>query len=216
MIITNELLYRGCLIASISHAIMTNVYPELSYEQSWDGKNYSIQNTQGLRGTITFEKNFCVGAIRNDVSAVTDSMQRTERILKDFPATVACVAREEALQYLLVNTAGKAVPAVTSMFWSDKSMHYYSEDNFPSLQQDIVLFSRHLLPVDRAIREWQTYYDMDKDAVELVWYLLKQKKQNGSPKVVLDREKAMLIPGCQLLPECEESFRELNIYISRT
>ena len=68
MNITKTVIFKGSLIASISHAIMTNVYPEFSYEQSWDGANCFIQDSSGIRGTITFETDYCVGAIRNENS----------------------------------------------------------------------------------------------------------------------------------------------------
>ena len=64
MDITRNNLFIGSLIASITHAIMTNVYPDLSYEQSWESNHYSIQNSQGLRGTISFEQEYCWPQIR--------------------------------------------------------------------------------------------------------------------------------------------------------
>lgn len=59
-------IYKNSLTASVYYAVMTNVYPLLSYEQSWDGRNFSFQNSAGARGTITFTDAFCVGAIRNE------------------------------------------------------------------------------------------------------------------------------------------------------
>lgn len=88
MQVTKNDIYIGCLIASISHAIMTNVYPELSYEQSWDGANYSIQNSSGMRGTITFENDFCVGAIRNEMSTSIVGGEYIQECMRNFPQKV--------------------------------------------------------------------------------------------------------------------------------
>lgn len=63
MTIAADVLYKGCLTASIAHAIMTDVYPELSYEQSWDGGDHSLQDTAGMRGTLSFSDGICVGAV---------------------------------------------------------------------------------------------------------------------------------------------------------
>ena len=61
-------LWEGCILASIAHAIMVAHYPDISHEQSWDGFNYSVQDSSGTRGTITFHPNFLVGAFRNENS----------------------------------------------------------------------------------------------------------------------------------------------------
>ncbi|NQM54640.1 hypothetical protein HO404_02185 [Streptococcus suis] len=61
-------LYEGCYLASISCAVMSAKFPELSFEHSWDGTNYSVQDGFGSRGTITFQNTFCVGAFRSDNS----------------------------------------------------------------------------------------------------------------------------------------------------
>ncbi|MEK4700189.1 hypothetical protein MKX47_11380 [Solibacillus sp. FSL R7-0668] len=65
-------LWSGCILASVAHAIMVAHYPELSYEHSWDGDNYSVVDDSGGRGTITFKDNYFVGAFRNDNFPRTD------------------------------------------------------------------------------------------------------------------------------------------------
>ena len=35
-------LYEGCYLASISCAVMSAKFPELSFEHSWDGTSYSV------------------------------------------------------------------------------------------------------------------------------------------------------------------------------
>lgn len=213
MIITKQLLYKGCLIASLSHAIMTNVYPELSYEQSWDGKNYSIQDSQGLRGTITFDSDYCVAAIRNEDSSFAGNSKLVEKLLLDFPLNVVDIARAETLQYMLIDDAGIVMPSVTSMFWADDTSFHYSENNEQSLKLDLNLISSILLSEEDAINAWQEYYDMNDDAIVLVKYLLSKKESSLLGQIVLDDEMINLIPGDQLSSECIESLSELNIII---
>lgn len=38
-------LYQGCMFAAIIHAVLVGEYPELNYEHSWDGINYSMNAT---------------------------------------------------------------------------------------------------------------------------------------------------------------------------
>ena len=61
-------LYEGCYLASISCAVMSAKFPELSFEHSWDGASYSVQDGFGSRGTVTFQNDVCVCAIRSDNS----------------------------------------------------------------------------------------------------------------------------------------------------
>jgi len=59
-------LWEGCILVTIAHAISSACYPEFLYEHSWDGINYSVQDSARARGTITFHEDYCVGAFRDD------------------------------------------------------------------------------------------------------------------------------------------------------
>jgi hypothetical protein len=117
-------IFRGCLISSIMHTIKVNEYPELSYEQSWDGDNFSMQNSAGLRGTISFCPDFCIGAIRNDDDVNLDVKCDIQLKLEGFPSYVAQKAKKETLQYLLIDNNGIVVPYATTVFWADDNIHF--------------------------------------------------------------------------------------------
>ena len=178
MYVTKNDIYSGCLIASISHAIMTNVYPELSYEQSWDGANYSIQNSSGLRGTITFENDFCVGAIRNEMSSSIVGGEFIQECIRSFPSNVVCKAYEETFQYLLLEKDGIVAPYVTSVFWADYNTLHYEEKFIDSIKEDFTLFENILLPKKTAIKKWKEYYDMDSKVIELIDILYQWKMKD--------------------------------------
>ncbi len=213
MIVTKEIVLKGCLIASLSHAIMTNIYPEFSYEQSWDGINYSIQDSQGLRGTITFVDDYCVGAIRNEIAVNFDKANFATEIFRFFPQKIIDVAEQETLQYLLIRKNGSVFPFATSVFWADNNGFHFVEENLKYLQQDITLFRKIFLTTDDAVKEWQLYYDMDNNAVKLLKYLFSEKVKSLNQKIVLDETKIKLIPGNEILSECIDSLRELNIIL---
>ena len=210
MHITKTDIYRGCLIASISHAIMTNVYPELSYEQSWDGANYSIQNSSGMRGTITFENNFCVGAIRNEKFGVVggDSIQS---YMRSFPLNVVHKAYEETFQYLLLEKGGIVTPHVTSVFWADHVTLHYEEKFIDNIKEDFVLFDNIILPEERAVEKWKEYYGMDSKVVELINTLYQMKAKDFFATIELSEGQKELIPGTHINNECAEALKELNI-----
>jgi len=66
--LSKEELWKGCILASLAHAIMVAHHPNLSNEHSWDELNYSVQDSSGGRGTITFSLDYVVAAFRNDNS----------------------------------------------------------------------------------------------------------------------------------------------------
>ena len=51
-------LWEGCIMAGIAHAIGVSKYPMLSNEQSWDGINYSMQDSLGHVVQLHLEKTF--------------------------------------------------------------------------------------------------------------------------------------------------------------
>ena len=213
MHVTKNAIYSGCLIASISHAIMNNVYPELSYEQSWDGANYSIQNSSGLRGTVTFENDFCVGAIRNEMSISIVGGEFIQDCMRNFPTYVVRKAYEETLQYLLLEKDGTVAPYVTSVFWADYNTLYYEEKFIDSIKEDFALFENILLPKKMAIEKWKEYYDMDPKVVELIEFLYQWKMKDFLSPIELDERKKKLIPGTFINDQCMEALKELNIIL---
>ena len=83
-----ERLWKGCMLASIAHAIMVAYYPEVSNEHSWDGINYSIQDSAGARGTITFSQDYFVAVFRDDdvERLVKNSMREYKHYFDGFQA----------------------------------------------------------------------------------------------------------------------------------
>lgn len=212
MTITNKIIFRGCLIASISHAIMTNMYPDLAYEQSWDGKNYSIQDSANIRGTITFEKEYCVGAIRNELSRTAGNINNADKIMHSFPAKIIATARQETLQYLLNENNGKVFPDITSVFWADSESLHCEQNSVSILKEDFNLLSRIVLPQEDAFKAWQEYYEMNEKTVELIKTIVAEKEKSFDKKLFLSEEHKKYIPGNGLCIECIESLNELNIF----
>ena len=213
MYVTKDDIYKGCLIASISHAIMTNVYPELSYEQSWDGANYSIQNSSGLRGTITFENDFCVGAIRNEKSNGIVWGKNIKKHMRSFPLNVVQKAHEETLQYLLLEKDGVVAPCITSAFWADYASIHYEEEFIDSIKDDFTLFENIILPPKISVIKWKEYYDMDLKAIQLIDILYQLKMKDFFITIKLSEKQKKLIPGTYINKQCIEALKELNIVI---
>lgn len=204
-------IYKNCLTASIYHAVMTNIYPLLSYEQSWDGHNFSFQNSAGARGTITFADEFCVGAIRNESVPPIFNLRAT--IMAGFPNSVIEKAKAESLQYLLTNNGGTVMPTVTSAFWADINGIYCSSDYKEALSRDIELFNWLVMPCEEAFVYWHDNYECMPETTALIEYLINEKMKDFSKKVILGDTLVKALPGNGIDPECEESLSELNIFL---
>lgn len=211
--ITKTDIFKGCLIASISHAIMVNIYPELSYEQSWDGANYSIQNASGMRGTITFDNDFCVGAIRDEKSNFAVFGDAIQEQMKSFPLNIVHKAYEEAFQYLLVERNGTATPCVTSVFWANHTALYYEEEIADHIKNDFTLFENIILPKEKAVEKWKEYYGMETKVVQLINVLFQMKANDFFSTIELSKKHKELIPGAGINNECAEALKELNIIL---
>lgn len=213
MNITNHKLLHGCIRSSIAHAIMTNCYPDLAYEQSWDKINFSSQNGCGLRGTITFLPDCCIGAIRNDYRDGFEGLANIKSLMQKFPMKLQKIAEQETLQYLLVDHGDEAIPSVTSIFWCDSDGLYISEECRQSFNDDFSLFQNCCAPFDYAVDELVNYYGMDTSAYQLFLLLLEQKGDCLERRIVLTEQQKNMLPGSSISNTCVETLSELNIFL---
>ena len=208
--------FKGCLRSFIAHAIMTNIYPALSYEQSWDESNFSIQNSQGIRGTVTFSKDFCVCGIRNETGGLFSQNNYTfdykKELSRKFPSKIIEIAETETLQYLLIDYDGKTFPNITSVFWCDDDFFGYHSESLDQFSTDLKLFKTILMPEDEALEALSGYYEMDDNSIRLLKYLFVEKANNFNKPIILNDCQKSMIPGGQLNDECKTSLRELKIY----
>jgi len=65
-------LYEACILSSLTHAVAVGMYPELNYEHSWDKINYSMNDSEGCRATITFHKNHIISVFQDNSCVDTD------------------------------------------------------------------------------------------------------------------------------------------------
>lgn len=211
-----EQLWQGCILASIAHAIMVAHYPELSNEHSWDGINYNIQDSEGARGTITFNLKYCVGAFRNDNSDRIKTINNAKQA-KDYfvgaPKEVVNLAENEALQYLLENVEGKAVPIITTAFWGVGENLFAIDSVEEMYQNGVFLLERQLMDFDSSIESWTEYYDMSSQQCDLLKTIFKKKINQKVGDIILSRDDIQQIGTSDIngLEESRISFEEIGI-----
>jgi hypothetical protein len=209
-------IYEGCLIASLAHAIMVAKYPDLSYEHSWDGFNYNVQDGEGGRATISFADGVCVGAFRLD-SIISESLDH-ESALSETSPVIRKIAHEETLQYLLENVNGNIVPVVTTLIWAEGTgMFECPHEHALMIQKGGKLLERQTMEHSTAFQSWADYYEMTTEQVQLMEFLFQRMlSQPNTPITMTTSQVALLGEDDEGLEESRASFVELNIEWSLT
>lgn len=207
-------LWNGCILASVAHAIMVAHYPSIANENSWDGINYSVQDSQGARGTITFYKDFCVGAFRNEYSSrLTTKFKDANEYFQGAPQEVVQSANSEALQYLLDDIQEQIVPVITTAFWGNNRELWTIDSSKEFFENGGFLIERQLMSFDTAISEWIEDYEMSEQQVDLLKSIYSRKISNSKDKIILSAKEISMIGVFdeEGLIASKESFREMGI-----
>lgn len=211
-----EQLWQGCILASIAHAIMVAHYPEMSNEHSWDGMNYSTQDSSGTRGTITFSDKYYVGAFRNDNSERLNNKNGVLKYIQYFNGVsqdIIKLSEEEALQYLLEDINGKTIPVITTVFWGNENDGFSNDKINDFKENGGFLLEVQMMEIDKAINEWKEYYEMTQKRVDLLISIYK-RKENFPNEIITLSEKEIYKIGTEDkegLYESKVSFEEIGI-----
>ncbi|OCA83706.1 hypothetical protein A8L44_12605 [Bacillus sp. FJAT-27986] len=206
-------LWEGCILASIAHAIMVEQFPFLSNEHSWDDINYNVQDSNGIRGTVTFVENKLVAAFRNDNRISSDI--EALKYFQGAPKDIIKIAKEETLQYLLEEVNGTVVPLITTAIWGDETGLLSINTSEELYENGGGILKRQLMDTNSAIQSWKEYYEMNEEQVNLLENLYQRKLLNPDKIIYLsDSEIRMIgIDDEEGLFESKESFNELNIVL---
>jgi hypothetical protein len=208
-------LWQGCILATIAHAIMVAHFPELSNEHSWDGINYNVQDSEGTRGTITFDSKYCVAAFRNDDSGriLTSKFSEAHKYFQGASLEILQLAEAEALQYLLENVNGRAVPVITTAFWGEDNNLFTNDTYNEMIENGGFLLERQVMGFDLAIEAWKEYYDMSQQQCDFLKYIYDRKISNPNEIITLSKEEISFIGSNdeEGLNESRISFEEIGI-----
>lgn len=210
-----DALLKNCKIASIAHAVMAGFYPELNYEHSWDGLNYNLVNENGIRGTITFYKNNCVGAFRNENSFRYQGNLNYLSYFVGASKKIIDLAEKETLQYLLIDTESGTVPAITTSFWNCKKNIVSFDSKSEFLLHGGEIISNYFLPIKETIEKWKEYYEMNSKQVELLSIIYKKMEESKNNRIFLNLKEILMIGEINTfdIDEVKNSFAELNIFL---
>lgn len=211
--IDREELWKGCVLNSIAHAINVAHCPDFSHESSWDGFNYSMQDTQGGRGTITFHPDYTIVCLQDVNGERIDEWIDATNYFEGAPSEVIDIAKEEALQYVLEEVEGETVPFITAAFWIEES-GAYSIDSFEEMEEHGgFLLEIPLLDLQSAIERLEEEYELTEEQIELLQLVYERKIKNPNEEIMLSKEEVAMIgtDDDEGLEVCKDSFEEMNI-----
>lgn len=211
MCLTQSLLYKNALIASISHAVMTNILPDLSYEQSWDKNHYCFQDISNTTGVISFYSDYCICAVRNDERKPLNICQALESIKNYLTNDRFDEFVHNTLQYTQCGvdprhmhiTAIALIDTAGIQCWSAKGTEQDLSEGMPA----------GLWMCEEQCKDfWREYYDMDSATMDLISSLVEHRMTLDNNKaIIMSEHQTKQIPGAELCTECIQAFSELNI-----
>lgn len=185
---TYEQLWQGSLLATIAHAISIAKDPELAYEHSWHGSNYSLQNSMGVRGTIVFDGGDFV-AVFFDAHSTRNPFRSEMSYNYDFyfvgmPAALQPLS-DSASMHILEDYYGLIMPVVTAAFWGHGTDVTAVEPWLEVVRHGAHLVHTNVLPPTTAIAEWQENYELVPSQVALLGSLFGRRMTTESTAVVV-------------------------------
>ncbi len=197
-------LYNGCILAAIVHAIVGG-----GYEHSWDGINYSTNDAQGCRATITFHSKNIVAVFQNIESF--RNRKETSDYFRGAPKEIVELAHNEALQYVLDDVNGITQPVITGAFWGDWE-NLFSNQTWDNLMETGgFILKNQLMDYQNALVEWGDYYGgLNNKQFSLIDNLYKKKVYPNHDTIMLSESEIKYLSGN--IEECRVSLKELNIY----
>jgi hypothetical protein len=206
--------WNNCMIASIANVIMIPHYPHLSHEHGWDGATYLIQDSQGTRGSITFQDHYAVAAFRNE--NVPSRSLHYSYFFEHAPSAVQHIAQKDTLQYLLEDIDGQVRPSISTACWISQDMLYSNDTWEDLLNHGASLFFKQIMELEQAYTYWAQVNEMNEAQFHLLKSLSERKITRPLEPIVLTSLEIQAI-GTPEEPEedgmdlCEASFQEIGI-----
>ncbi|RHB49312.1 hypothetical protein [Exiguobacterium sp. AM39-5BH] len=208
---TRQNIWEGCILASIAHAIFIANAPDFAYEHSWDGDNYSTNDGQGSRGTLTFGQEFYVAGFRNERFALNPV--EAKQYFIEAPDLVQEMAEQETLQYLLDEVDGEVRPVVTTVLWESDERVFSSHPYDIMMERGADLLEVQASGYESALEYWEEYYELTEEQLALVEKLYLLKLKDPIRRILLTEADIQSINGNDVegIEESKCSFSEIGI-----
>lgn len=208
-------LYQSCLLGSIAHAIMVTRFPELDYEQAWDGQNFTINDGQSTRFTVSFDGDSCIGAGRDESVGHSFFSKDVMKLIADASPDLKKLATMEAFQYLLDEKDGRQDVSITCAFWGYPDGLYAMMSNEDFLKNGGRILSPFFQEYQKSINYWKKYYSMESVQEKALEQIFKLRIAERNKTVPLKRNDFSIFNGIDEdgFKASIESFGELRIVV---
>jgi len=190
-------LARGTIIATLAYAIFLASTPILSYELTWEGSDYKRQDSQGIRGVISFSEQHTVGVFFDEKSEKNPFRGRMEyNVASHFsgaPEGTFQYATDRTLKYFLDVYKGVKIPIITAAFWG---MDGNLSAAFPWSEVErngARILHNELLSTDEAIDAWGEDCELPDAQIDLLRSLLYRKLSFPNQPIRLDRNEQEIL-----------------------
>lgn len=222
--ITAKEVWENAIMSGIAHALFTARFPDFSFTHSWDGANYSVNNAQGVRGTIAFRVGddvSLVGAFFDEQSSRNPFQNGgelfTSQLQSLLPSELSDLATKEAFLYLLQEWKGKDIPIVTALFWGNGDSVVCSESVDDFLHHGGRIVKRELTNSNAAHELLRDEFELTDAELMLAKDLFRRVVLAGpSGDVYLSRDEIQFLKDSSVDDEalslCLESLAEIGIH----
>ena len=218
--------WPGCLLASIAIAVFAIRAPFLAHEHSWDGTNYSVQDTQGSRGTIAFgeDKSLFVAVMyslgsdkRRSNANLSLARASVQTLLSNVPDGLKGL-RDEALQYVVQDVQGVQAPVLTSAFWSDLETPLVTacEPWLDVVEHGARMFQKQFSAPSIALALWAGDFNFDEKEIALARALFNRRVATTGAMGLRDDEVRLIhqkLSNAHGLQACQKSLSEVGIIL---
>lgn len=212
-------LWQGAIFSTIAHAIWIMTHPIFAYEKAWNDHDYTIQNSEGAHGVITFAEETTIGMFfdvhspRNPFRS--KAIYDLDHLLSDMPTNIRFLAEQKTLQYMLDEYEGWTTPIITASFWSRGEYLTASEPWAKVLVHGAHLIHAETLPLEDSITILQERYEFTPGHINLLQSLFNRRMHASVKSTVLtDTEiKAISQTDCAGIKEARELLASVNIVL---
>ena len=206
-----------CLFSSVAHAVSNLRYPYFSYEQSWNGDNYSFQYG-GSRGTVTFNRknNLVVAAFRDDRSDKIREYPtfRASGLFCEADRRVQETANAVTLEYLYYDFGGITVPTATAAMWSEADVLYSPDEGEIFVANGGEFIDIICIPIEELAEYWREQYELTENEIKAT-ELIFQIKRKGGNQIAFDDIPIAIDKNAEGYAEFLESLSEIDINSTR-
>jgi hypothetical protein len=208
-----SMIKENCILDTIVHALQNCIYPDFDYEKSWSKSNFSINNSEDTRATITYDDSYIVVGVRNDRLENYFGNSDDNYLVNLAPQQIKDIANKQTLQYLLIDKNNSQVPAISAFLWITDGKAFSQQSYSDLMKSGVETIAYLLFDKDKLMDYWKEYYEISENQISFVFEIYEAYTKLLSHNLNINRETIEKRYGHKVNNECIESFNEIGILV---